>query len=81
VAQRKKTSLPHRAHLEMEIFKPLLGMLIIFLTHVLMYVLGRSSGLSKGRHEGAIRAKEAYDAREKARPYLHDTIPNKKEIS
>ena len=58
----------------MEMFKPLLGILLIFLTHVLMYVLGRAAGKSKGSHEGFLRAKRAYDAREKARPYLKDAI-------
>jgi len=61
----------------MEIFKSLICILLVFLTHVLMYVLGRSSGYSKGSHEGFLRAKRAYDAREKARPYLHDTIKKK----
>jgi len=58
----------------MEIFKSLICILLVFLTHVLMYVLGRSNGYSKGSHEGFLRAKRAYDAREKASPYLHDTI-------
>jgi len=58
----------------MEIFKSLITILLVFLTHTLMYFLGKSNGYGKGSHEGFIRAKRAYDAREKARPYLHDTI-------
>ena len=41
--------------------KEILLILIIFLTHALMYFLGRSSGYSKGHHQGFIRATKAYD--------------------
>jgi len=52
----------------MEIFKSLISILLVFLTHTLLYFLGKSNGYSKGSHEGFIRAKRAYDNKIE---YLH----------